>query len=140
MCIQGNLSNHSRKTSNMNNFNNTPPKHELKRICSVDTLKSQRVSQVGKNSPMVNFQFKENMNHIYVPQNRPIPRVSFQKSRDPNQNIPLFNRSFAPTFTNLSRHIVSPSPQRSGISIVISPQKANETNINTKKMDIVQQV
>ena len=85
----------------MNNFNNTPPKNELKRIYSVDSLKSQRVSQVVKNSPIVNFQFKENMNHFYVPQNRPIPRVSFQRSREPNQNIPLFNRSFAPSFVNL---------------------------------------
>ena len=65
----------------MNHNNNTPPKHELKRVCSVDTLKSQRVSQVGKNIPMVNFQFKENMNQVYALQQRPIPRVSFQKSR-----------------------------------------------------------
>lgn len=140
MLIQGNLSNHSRKTSNINHFNNTPPKTELKRICSVDTLKSQRVSQAGKNSPMVNFQFKENMNHVFALQNHHIPRVSFQKSREPQQNIPLFNRSFVPSFTNLSRQIVSTSPQRSGISIVISPQKAKEMSANTTKMDIVQQV
>ncbi len=82
MCIQSNLSNHSRKTSNINNFSNTPPKHELKRVCSVDTLKSQRVSQVGKNSPIISYQFKENyQSHVFVSQNRPIPKISFQKSR-----------------------------------------------------------
>lgn len=122
---------------------------ELKRIHSVDALNSQKWTKVSQSTVSIpNVQFKENIGFSSATQayRSPITKVSFQRSRETYNLLPIRNVT---SLCSPTRLVELRSEQASPLSILGSPQrsifqpspiKQEQPAPVHKKMDIFPQV